>query len=225
VKICEPSGERRVTAIRSTDEATRRRAGDLVPQLIDLAERTTVIVAFICYAVLNLGSHRWVNLLVVAADAVTVWYVLTRRPATSVSPAPMDWIMAFGGTLLVMMARPGGQPIVPPAVALALVAQGMFISVAAKFSLNRSFGLAPANRGVRMRGAYVFIRHPMYLGYALIHIAYLLTNPTRLNAILIGVTFACQAWRILREERWLMQDKAYRRYARIVRFRMIPGVF
>ncbi len=214
-----------MTAIRSTDQATPGRGSDLVPALIDIAERTTVVVAFICYAVMNFDPQRWVNLLVVATDAVTVWYVLTRRPATSVSPAPMDWIMALGGTLVAMLARPGGHPIIPPTAAFTLVALGTMISLAAKFSLNRSFGLAPANRGVRMRGAYVFIRHPMYLGYALIHIAYLLSNPTRINAVLFGTTFACQAWRILREERWLMQDRAYRRYARIVRFRMIPGLF
>jgi protein-S-isoprenylcysteine O-methyltransferase Ste14 len=214
-----------VTAIRSTDQATPSRRGDLVPQLIDLAERVTVVVAFICYAAVNLDPQRWVNSLVVCTDTVTVWYVLSRRPATSVSPEPMDWIMALGGTLLAMLARPGGHPIIPPVAAFGLVAEGTLISLAAKFSLNRSFGVAPANRGVRMRGTYVFIRHPMYLGYALIHIAYLLTNPTWTNALLFGATFACQAWRVLREERWLMQDRAYRRYARIVRYRMIPGLF
>jgi protein-S-isoprenylcysteine O-methyltransferase Ste14 len=216
---------RHVKAIISTDQANRGLRGDLVPRLIDFAERTTVIVAFICYILGNLDPHRWLNLVVASSDVVTVWYVLVRRPATSISPDPADWIMALGGTLLAMLARPGGEPLVAPAVAFALVAEGTLITLAAKFSLNRSFGLAPANRGVRMRGAYVFIRHPMYLGYALAHIAYLLMNPTRVNAALIGATFACQAWRILREERWLMQDRAYRRYARIVRFRMIPGLF
>ena len=216
---------RHVKAIISTDAANRGFRGNLVPRLIDFAERATVVVAFICYIVGNFDPHRWLNLVVACTDVVTVWYVLVRRPATSVSPDPADWIMALGGTLLAMLARPGGQPLVSPAVAVALVADGTLLSLAAKFSLNRSFGLAPANRGVRMRGAYVFIRHPMYLGYALIHIAYLLMNPTRLNAILIGATCACQCWRILREERWLMQDRAYRRYARIVRFRMIPGLF
>jgi protein-S-isoprenylcysteine O-methyltransferase Ste14 len=214
-----------VTAIRTTDQAPQGRRGDLVPRLIDFAERATVIVVFISYFLGNVDPHHWLNLLVASTDAVTVWYVLVRRPATSISPDPADWIMALGGTLLGMLARPGGASLISPTVAFSLVATGMLIALAAKFSLNRSFGLAPANRGIRMRGAYVFIRHPMYLGYALIHIAYLLANPTRTNAILIGATFACQAWRIMREEQWLMQDRAYRRYARIVRFRLIPGLF
>ncbi len=214
-----------MTALRATDQATRVRKGDLTPRLIVLAERASVVIAFLCYAVANYDPAHWLNFVIAATDVVTVWYVLMRRPATSISPDPADWIMALGGTLLAMLARPGGEPIVPMAVAVALTGQSLVITLAAKFSLNRSFGLAPANRGVRMRGAYVFIRHPMYLGYALAHLAYLLMNPTWLNALLIGVTCLCQVGRILREERWLQQDRAYRRYARIVRYRMIPGLF
>lgn len=214
-----------MTAPRRVNASVKRLGADLTPRLIDLAERATVVVAFLCYAAGNFDPHNWLNFIIACSDAITVWYVLIRRPATSVSPDPADWIMALGGTLLAMLARPGGTPLLPPAVAIGLLAEGLVITVAAKLSLNRSFGLAPANRGVRMRGAYVFIRHPMYLGYALAHGAYLLMNPTRLNAMLIGATWACQCGRILREERWLMQDGAYRRYAKIVRFRMVPGIF
>jgi protein-S-isoprenylcysteine O-methyltransferase Ste14 len=214
-----------VTAFRSTDQATRIRAGDLTPRLIDFAERATVVIAFLCYAIANYSPDRWLNFVIACTDVVTVWYVLVRRPATSVSPDPMDWLLALGGTLLAMLARPGGAPMVPLAVAVALTGESLLITLAAKFSLNRSFGLAPANRGVRMRGAYVFVRHPMYLGYALAHVAYLLMNPTWRNVLLIGMTCLCQCGRILREERWLKQDRAYRRYARIVRWRMVPGLF
>jgi protein-S-isoprenylcysteine O-methyltransferase Ste14 len=201
------------------------RPGDLTPRLIDFAERATVVAAFLFYVIANYAPHRWLNFAIACTDVVTVWYVLVRRPAVSVSPDPTDWILAWGGTLLAMLARPGGVALIPPATAFGLVAMGTVVTLAAKFSLNRSFGLAPANRGVRMRGAYVFVRHPMYLGYALAHLAYLLMNPTWLNALLIGVTWLCQCGRILREERWLKQDRAYRRYARIVRHRMIPGLF
>ncbi|MBS0364084.1 MAG: isoprenylcysteine carboxylmethyltransferase family protein [Proteobacteria bacterium] len=196
-----------------------------VPRLIDFAERITVVVTFAIYVYLNYDPAHWLNFAIAFTDIITVWFVLIRRPADSVSPDPEDWILALGGTLLAMMARPGGEPLIPGAVAFCIATQGTIITLAAKFSLARSFGLAPANRGVRMRGAYVFVRHPMYLGYAVTHTAYVLMNPTRTNFMLIGATWLCQLGRVLREERWLMQDRAYRRYSRIVRFRMIPGLF
>lgn len=218
-----------MTAFNSFDRPLARQvrhgASSGTRRIIDLGERATVVAAFLVYVTVNYDPTRWLNFAIACTDVITVWYVLVRRPATSVSPDPQDWILAMGGTLLAMLARPGGEPLVPAAFAFGLAAEGTLISLAAKFSLSRSFGLAPANRGVRMRGAYVFVRHPMYLGYALTHGAYLLINPTILNALLIGATGLFQIGRLLREERWLMQDRAYRRYARIVRFRMIPGLF
>lgn len=200
-------------------------SSSLIPGLLDVVERATVIIAFLVYLFVNYDPSNWLNFMVAATDVITVWFILFRNPATSTSPDPQDWILAFGGTLLAMLARPGGEPLIPAPIAFSAAMGGAYVSLIAKLSLRRSFGIVPANRGVRMRGAYVFLRHPMYLGYAVTHTAYLLMNPTRFNAMLIGATWACQLGRIMREERWLMQDRAYRRYARIVRFRLIPGVF
>ena len=194
-------------------------------RFIDAAERLIVVSAFLWYLIANFQSQSLLSQLIASSDLVTVWFVLTRRPTTSVSLDPKDWSLALAGTLLCMFSRPGGTPLVPPVLVAGLVAEGALISVAAKLSLNRRFGLAPANRGVQMRGAYVFVRHPMYLGYALLHLGYLLVNPTPLNAALLAGSWACQCGRILREERWLMQDRAYRGYARVVRYRIVPGLF
>lgn len=196
-----------------------------IPGLIDVVERATIIIAFVVFLFANYDPSNWLNFVVAATDIITVWFILFRNPATSTSPDPQDWILAFGGTLLALLARPGGQPLIPPAIAFSIAMGGAYISLVAKLSLRRSFGIVPANRGVRMRGAYVFLRHPMYFGYAVTHTAYLLMNPTLFNAMLICATWACQLGRIMREERWLMQDRAYRRYARVVRFRLIPGLF
>jgi protein-S-isoprenylcysteine O-methyltransferase Ste14 len=216
---------RRVTVYQTSPLKPGFQSGSLTPRLIDLVERAAIVAAFVYYVVVNYNPHNWLNFAIAMTDVVTVWFVLTRRSTTSVSPDPLDWIMAFGGTFLAMLARPGGAALISPSLAIVLVAIGTFISLAAKFSLNRSFGLAPANRGVRMRGAYVFVRHPMYLGYAITHSAYLLMNPTLINATLIGATWVFQFGRVMREERWLKQDRTYCRYAKIVRYRMIPGIF
>lgn len=218
-----------MTALNSYDRipaAPRLRiAHARLPQVIDYAERALVVAAFLVYVNANYDPRHMLNFVIALADVITVYFILFRRPANSVSPFPLDWVLALGGTLMGMLARPGGEPIVPPQLAFGLALQGLLITFAAKFSLNRSFGIAPANRGVQMRGAYVFIRHPMYVGYALAHTGYLLVNPTLFNAAVLAATCACQVGRVLREENWLMQDRAYRRYARVVRYRMIPGLF
>ena len=214
-----------MTALRMTDSLAPEPVAIWRPRIIDLAERIVVCSAFVAYFYANWMSHNWINICIASTDIIIVGFILFRRPATSVSLDPFDWFLAFGGTLLAMFARPGGSPIFTPNVAVCLVSAGTMMSVAAKLSLNRRFGVAPANRGIQMRGAYVFIRHPMYLGYVLIHGAYLLSNPTPFNFGLIAITWALQAGRILREERWLMRDRSYRRYARVVRFRFIPGLF
>ena len=36
-------------------------------------------------------------------------------------------------------------------------------------ALGRSFGVAPANRGIVVRGPYSFVRHPIYTGYLITH--------------------------------------------------------
>jgi protein-S-isoprenylcysteine O-methyltransferase Ste14 len=91
-------------------------------------------------------------------------------------------------------------------------------------SLGRSFGIVPANRGVRTGGPYRFVRHPAYSGYVLTGAGYLLENPSIRNACLFAVVTLAQAVRIVEEERTLAGDPAYRAYARRVRSRVVPYV-
>ncbi len=196
----------------------------LVPRLLDLFERVLIVSAFAFYVAANLASHNPLNSIVAAADAVSVWCVLIRRPAITVSLSPFDWTLAIVGTTGVMLARPGGHALIGPVVTGILGLSGLLIAVAAKLSLNRSFGIGPANRGVKVGGAYAIVRHPMYFGYALVSATYLLLNPTAFNMSIYALAWMCNFGRIAREENWLMRDPAYRAYARAVPFRLIPGV-
>ncbi len=195
-----------------------------LPRLLDLFEKVLVVGAFGFYIAANIASHNPLNSIVAAADAVSVWCVLTRKQTVSVSLSPYDWTLAIVGTMGVMLARPGGHALIGPVIAGTVGLSGLIISVAAKLSLNRSFGVGPANRGVKVGGAYAVVRHPMYFGYALVGVTYLLLNPTAFNMAVYAVAWTCNLGRIAREESWLMRDPAYRAYARNVRFRMVPGV-
>ncbi|MGF6572602.1 protein-S-isoprenylcysteine O-methyltransferase Ste14 [Paraburkholderia sp. GAS333] len=146
-------------------------------------------------------------------------------------PIRRDWtpfalICSIGGTFYFLAVRlsPGVQ-LIPEAAGAALQLLGIFWELFAKVSLRRSFGILPANRGVVSRGAYRFIRHPMYLGYFLTDVGFLLVNFGVQNMIVYGCQFALQIGRIVREERLLSDDESYCAYRRKVRFRVIPGVF
>jgi len=101
----------------------------------------------------------------------------------------------------------------------------MSLQVAAKLILGRSFGIIPANRGVRVVGPYRFIRHPMYAGYTRTHMGFLLVMPSATNAALYALAFSFQVSRIFREERVLFADPGYRAFAERVPYRLVPGLF
>jgi protein-S-isoprenylcysteine O-methyltransferase Ste14 len=108
----------------------------------------------------------------------------------------------------------------------ALLALGGFaLQISAKLTLRRSFGIVAANRGVKVGGPYRFVRHPMYAGYVMTHVGFLLHNPSLWNFGVYGLAFGCQVARILAEERVLLQDQGYRDFAARTRYRLLFGVF
>ena len=125
-----------------------------------------------------------------------------------------------------MLVMPGPEPIHQLAtLAVVLVLGGNFIQFWAKLSLRRSFGIAPANRGVKVGGPYRLVRHPMYSGYLFSHIGILLLMPSLLNLAVYAVSWGAQIFRMLAEERLLSEDPSYRAFAEQVRWRLVPGLF
>lgn len=193
-------------------------------KLLDFCERFAAVMMFAIFCAANLRSHHWQNLLILVSEVLTIAFILTRRSTDAVSQKPIDWALAFAGTMAPWLARPGAEPLSQSA-GLALLLIGMAVAIAAKLSLNRSFGLAPANRGVKRRGVYVFVRHPMYLGYIIAQVGFLLLNPTLQNLTAYAFGWTIQIARLRREEAWLLTDPEYRAYADHVRFRLIPGAY
>jgi protein-S-isoprenylcysteine O-methyltransferase Ste14 len=115
--------------------------------------------------------------------------------------------------------------ILPPVFADAMMLAGIAIQLVAKITLGRSFGWAPAHRGLKMSGPYRFVRHPIYAGYLFCHVAFLLLNWTAWNAGVYALCYIAQVPRLLAEERLLGRDERYAQYMSVVRFRLLPGVF
>jgi protein-S-isoprenylcysteine O-methyltransferase Ste14 len=198
--------------------------------LLDIAERALVVVLYgaLLYRVVlsYVAGGGAANLIVLVSEGLVVFFILIRRPASDVSLQPADWMFAFLATTTPLLVQPATQhPLLPLSVAASMMLVGIAVQLAAKLTLGRSFGWAPAHRGLKLSGPYRLVRHPMYTGYLFCHVAFLLMNWTTWNAIAYAVCYAAQVPRLLAEERLLCRDEHYQKYMTAVRFRLLPGVF
>jgi protein-S-isoprenylcysteine O-methyltransferase Ste14 len=118
-----------------------------------------------------------------------------------------------------------GIKLVPEGLAAVIQVAGVSVQIYAKWSLGRSFGLLPANRGVIVAGPYRVVRHPLYLGYLVTDIGFLAANFGVRNVVVVVVQWTLQIVRIVKEEQLLSNDVTYREYMGRVRYRLVHGVF
>jgi len=183
---------------------------------------------FLAFARAHAGSfarhHRPSGLLLVAIEALFALFFLVRAPADRMALSPSAWLSTLGGTFLPMFLRPADVPHDALAGQIVQVV-GLSLAIYGILSLNRSFGLVPAHRGVRSTGAYRWVRHPLYAAYAVMAAGYLASNLTARNAAIVAVAYACQVVRIFNEERLLSRYPAYLEYRGRTRWRLVPYVF
>ena len=202
----------------------------LADSCLDWGERLLVL-GFYGWLVARLLGGYWAtggmpSLLLLSSEGLVVFFILVRRRASAVSRRPGDWLLALAATCSPMLVSAAvGDALVPETVAAAVLLTGMLVQLHAKLTLGRSLGCVPAHRGLKRNGPYRFVRHPMYAGYLLSHLAFLLMNPTLWNLGMYALCYALQVPRLLAEERLLAHDPRYRDYQAAVRYRLIPGVF
>jgi protein-S-isoprenylcysteine O-methyltransferase Ste14 len=170
-----------------------------------------------------LHTHRLIGGLFVIEQAWFVVAFLTRRPGREVSQRPASWLAAVGGTFGGLLLRPdGAHPEWGVQAGFVLQLGGLALCLVALACLGRSFGLVAADRGVRTRGPYRLVRHPVYLGYLLIQAGYVLQAISARNLLVLALTTACNLGRIAAEEHLLSRTGEYQAYRQRVRWRAIP---
>ena len=198
--------------------------------LLDIFERAVVILVFCHFAFVMLtapeGTPVILSIILLVSESLPVFLILTRRQSKALSGKKVDWLLGLMGTILPLLAVPvAAGALVPAGVCGAIMLVGFYVQISAKLILGRSFGMIAANRGIKVAGPYRIVRHPMYAGYTIIHVGFLLAFPSLWNLVLYSTELAIQIGRVLREELLLSQDQSYRDYAARVHYRLIPMIF
>lgn len=153
--------------------------------------------------------------------------MLIRRAPARVTPNPLYWLLAFVATywlFIVGRFADEGTAAAPAWVIFTLSCASFGISVWARLSLGRSIGLVPAQRGIVTRGAYRFMRHPIYTGVYCAYAALALQNFSLRNGMIFVVGAGLFVIKSFVEENFLRQDAEYALYMKAVRWRWLPYV-
>ncbi len=163
--------------------------------VLDIVERAVVMLVFGRFAYVMLtapaGTGGILRLFLLVSESLPVFLILTRRQSKARSDTTVDWLLGVLGTILPLLALPVATgPLIPEQLCGAIMLIGLYVQISAKVILGRSYGLIAANRGVKVAGPYRVVRHPMYAGYTIIHVGFLLGFPSLLNLGLYSTELA-----------------------------------
>jgi protein-S-isoprenylcysteine O-methyltransferase Ste14 len=153
--------------------------------------------------------------------------MMFRRPAERVSTNPSHWLLAFLASywgLLTLGIEQPGRAVIPAWIGVSLVPFSAALMIWARLSLGLNFGLVPAQRQIVVRGAYCWVRHPVYSAYFLAVVLSAAGSYSRRNLLVYSLGIALQVIRSFAEEDFLRKDPKYSAYMQRVPWRWIPGV-
>ena len=197
--------------------------------LADLTARAVIVVLFSLMAV-RFGSDfiatgRVTGLFLLLSETLVVVLTVVRRSAATVDRSLRARILTSVSTLGPPLLAPAAVAMAPEALTIVLSCAGLSVVIAGKVTLGRSFALLPANRGVVSSGVYGIVRHPIYMGYLITHVAFLMANPSVWNVVALVAADTALLARAVCEEQTLALDPKYREYQTRVRWRVAPGLF
>jgi protein-S-isoprenylcysteine O-methyltransferase Ste14 len=187
------------------------------------------LLAFLfCLAVIHLSRQYAITgqlstIFNIIFYSLSVVCALARKPATKVDLGYFSWLFTFAGIALPMLLQANGTN--ETLIGYFVQISGIAVSIIGLVSLNRSFGLVAAHRGIVSSGLYRFVRHPLYFSYEVSIVGFSINNFSFYNIALCLVHLCCQLQRIKYEEGLLSEDGDYKAYATKTRWRLIPFVY
>jgi len=165
------------------------------------------------------------NLFFAIEQGVLVGVFLSRRRTTTTSQRPWDWFVATIGGWGALALQPDEATGLQAVAGASVQVVGLFLVTVCLLNLGKSFGVVAANRGLKVRGPYRVVRHPVYASHLVTQLGFVLANPGLANAAVVLTVTLFQVLRIRAEERVLTETADYVSYARTVRWRLLPGVY
>jgi protein-S-isoprenylcysteine O-methyltransferase Ste14 len=173
------------------------------------------------------GSFDLPRLVLVVQMLLQILPMFVRRQPRRVTVNPWYWLLAFVATywpfISVGLVHPG-QALAGRLVTDGLSLLSLAVAAWARLSLGRNIGFVPAQRELVMRGAYRYMRHPIYTSIFITYLAFILSSYSPLNALQAGLGCFWFVIKSMVEERFLGADPAYRGYMQRVRWRWLPGL-
>jgi protein-S-isoprenylcysteine O-methyltransferase Ste14 len=206
-------------------------ANRLLPLLTD-----SIFIVLALYFVVTYTRSLWIPLqqqtllflvrqtffLIVQLMALALF--LVRKSAVDFSSKIGDYVWTLLALGLPMLLRPV-LGFAPSIVSFSLELIGIVLVLGAFLSLNRSFGIAPENRGIKTKGVYRIVRHPMYSGYLLTETGFVLSNLSLYNVLILAAAALFLVLRLMAEERFLKEDPTYLTYAHKTPWKLLPLIF
>ena len=193
-------------------------------------DKTIAVVAVMpfVYEVIRIMMRGEMNLArasILIQFLIIIVTMVIRTTPVRVTPNLWYWLLAFAITyygLFVAVFAQRGTALVPRAVSDSVSILALIVAVYARLSLGRSIGFVPAQRDIITRGAYRFVRHPIYTGLILSYIGFSLRMFSPRNVTMSVIVIGLIVLKSFIEERFLREAPEYAYYLERVRWRWFP---
>lgn len=151
-------------------------------------------IVMLCFGLLSLLRWSFTGELffaILSIRDITAAFLIAKRNPSEHIASTKDKLLAYSSSVVgLCFLAPSEQPLFSQAVLAAniLAIFGFTIVCFATLDLGKCMGVAPAKRGERVvDGIYGYLKHPMYVGYAIAQFGFVLTNPLNLSLYVLSI--------------------------------------
>lgn len=164
------------------------------------------------------------NLIILTMAMLDFQFYVRRATAPFVRTSAYAWLITLCGTVAPLLFRPTDD-VSDFWGATLLQVTGLIMQMHVFRMLNGRPGTVVGGGDITTVGLFRYVRHPIYLAFMLSQYGYVLNHTSIYNLFVLAFATCFQILRVNEEERLLRDDEAYQEYAKLARWRVIPGVF